>query len=195
MRFSRCELIAVSWKGIAMKTQTRRRFVTSVIPVVIFALVLLAPITLRSQNTNSASSLEGTAWRSPDVPFSTSLGPAVTQVFYGFEKDGKMTSRAISGHVSQIQAIGEFQDPMFNPFGDKNPYRMKIYTAPVGIAVVDVPGTYKVDGNTLRIDFPKSFVNATIRGSETTGVVTNRASGEKTDWSARKLEPKDRRQQ
>ncbi|HKB68420.1 MAG TPA: hypothetical protein VKC61_21345 [Pyrinomonadaceae bacterium] len=178
-----------------MKTQIRRPFLNSAISLVVFALVLLMPITLKSQNNNSPSNLEGTAWRGPDVPFSTSLGPAVTHVFYGFEKDGKMTSRAISGHVSQVQAIGEFQDPMFNPFGDKNPYRMKLYTPPVGIAVVDVPGTYKVDGNKLRIDFPKSFVNATIRGNEMTGVVTNRASGEKADWSVKKLEPKDRVEQ
>src|SRR4051794_37676814 len=80
-------------------------------------------------------------------------------IIYGFERDGKMTSRAISGHVSEIQAIGEFQDPMFNPFGDKNPYSIKLYTPPVGTTVVEVPGTYKVNGNKLHIDFPKSFVD------------------------------------
>jgi len=173
-----------------MKNQKRLRFVNGMISLA-FALILVAPLTLLGQTNNSASILEGTAWRAPAVTFSTSLGPAVAHVFYGFEKDGKMTSRAISGHVSELQAIGEFQDPMFNPLGDKNPYSMKVYTPPVGIAVVDVLGTYKVNDNRLRIDFPKSFVDATIRGNEITGVVTNRASGEKTDWSVKRLEPKE----
>jgi len=109
-----------------MKNQIRLGFVNSVISLV-FALTLLVPLTLRGQNRNSAPSLEGTAWRAPDVTFSTSLGPAVAHVFYGFERDGKMTSRAISGHVSQIQAIGEFQDPMFNPIGDKNVIKGSVY--------------------------------------------------------------------
>jgi hypothetical protein len=109
----------------------------------VFALILLAPLTLQGQNNNFASNLEGTAWRAPAVTFSTSLGPAVAHVFYGFERDRKITSPTISGHVSEVQAIGEFQDPMFNPFGDKNAYSIKVYTPPVGIAVVDVPGTYK----------------------------------------------------
>ena len=172
-----------------MKNQFRRRSVNGVISLA-FALTVLVPLTLRGQNNDSVLNLEGTAWRAPDVIFSTSLGPAVVHAFYGFERDGKMTSRAISGHVSQVQAIGEFQDPMFNPFGDKNPYRMKLYTPPVGIVVVDVPGTYKLNGNKLRIDFPKSFVDATISGNEIVGVVTNRASGEKSDWSVKRLEPK-----
>jgi hypothetical protein len=94
--------------------------------------------------------------------------------------------------LSEVQAIGEFQDPMFNPFGDRNPYRMKVYTAPAGaVAIVDEVGTYKTNGNKLFIDFASWTVTATVTGNEMTGVSTKKDSNKKEEWKVTKIQPKN----
>lgn len=52
-------------------------------------------------------------------------------------------------------------------------------------------GTYKVSSNSIRIDFPDYFVNATIKGNKMIGTFTIRGKSGKSIWEAENVSSKD----
>lgn len=169
-------------------------------------LILISPLTSKAQSNKSVPNLIDTVWKQPDFPFDTSSGPAITLDFYAFEKDGKVSRRILSLLQSQINAIPNYQTPEYNSqinsfiegldsSSINSPNRLVLSATPGLVVQVDAVGTYRLDGNTLYMEFsgrstvcnncPPYSIIAKIDGSKITGEYTGKT--EKTKWSVSKI--------
>lgn len=146
----------------------------------------------------AAPNIANTVWKGPITPFQTSAGTATSQAFFLFEKDGKVTERAISMLASQLQATPNVFNPMYNPspwiyqegsnpYAYNSPFRYSLTMTPGPVASAEEIGTYKVTGRTLYVEFPSSTITATINGQEMIGASTNKQTHERKEWAIQRI--------
>ena len=179
-----------------MQRATFRKF--SFLPLLLnLSLFLSAPVFAVQSNT-SAPSPVNTVWQSPVLPFSTSSGLAYTRVFFLFEKEGKVTECAVSTLPSQLNSTPNFFNPVYNsvpwayqeggvPYSDNSSFRLRLTMTPGFIASVQAIGSYRRNGNTLKIEFAAWSGTAELEADQIVLTRINKTSGKKEEWKLQRI--------
>lgn len=187
----------------------KTKFSTAVIILFLFLVISFARVgdsfVAKAQNRSSSPNLINTTWKIPNEDFDTSLGRATSTCLYFFQKDGRVSRREMAMLQSQLQAIPNYQNPMFNPQinawiegGDptslNSPNRMVLSSTPGMLVQIDEVGTYRVIGDSIVMDFsgncknciPHSII-ATIQNDQMVAEYLNKKTNKKSTFKIVKM--------
>ena len=160
---------------------------------------------VKAQTNSTPPNLINTIWKIPNVDFDTALGPATSTCLYYFQKDGKVSRREMAMLQSQLQAIPNYQNPMFNPQVNawieggnpssvNSPNRMVLSSTPDMLIQIDEVGIYKVIGSSIIMDFSGNCANchphsitARIQNNQMEGEYLNKRANEKSTFKIVKM--------
>lgn len=158
-----------------MRNRMSEKVLNCFLFLIIGFLVLFSPFTSNAQNSNSLN-LEDTEWQATETNYYTSYYPAAT-IIYGFRAQSK---------VRVLVTVVDSPPPQTSIDPVTGQWKTQYYS-PTIRSVSDLTGTYKQNGNSIRLELPDYFINATIKGNRINGDITNKESNAKVKWAAERI--------
>jgi hypothetical protein len=128
------------------------------IALVVAAICLNSPVSV-GQTQNTLSRLVGTVWRTEPIVYPNTQGLLVVYIFQ-FSKNGKVGRTTFINRAPGVQ---------FNPFTNN----LDMTTGITGVS--GLAGSYKLNGNSIRLDFSEDSQSGTIANDRMWGVVETKS--------------------
>lgn len=141
-------------------------------------LLFIASHDTNSQVTRTSTSLEDTEWGATLTEWYAAQATKPVTVLYKF-----------AGRGNSVKVLVSFVDapPPLTIFDPVTGRPNTTYYLPTIQSVEDTNGKYRLNGNSIRIEFSDHIINGTLKGSRITGELTDKQNGQKSRWAAARI--------